>query len=180
MDMFITWIKAAWDIHSLQVVMTAFLMFFQRAALLIAATTISTLMGFANWRKHNSLRDSDEVRNSVLITIRTTGKKPTPKINPRYGEPNKDFDNLKTNKQNPTNQNQTNGKLFVCLYINRPVLWVLQADFRWFTSDKDCDIKSSKTASTQVRNWDTFKGLGVVAFVPSSHRDSQQGNWWCR
>ena len=52
-DTFITWIKAAWDIHGLQVVMAAFFMFFQRAALLIAATTVSTLMGFANWRKHN-------------------------------------------------------------------------------------------------------------------------------
>lgn len=110
--------------------MTAFLMFFQRAALLIAATTISTLMGFANWRKHSSLRDSDEVLNSVLTTTRTTGKKPTPKINSCYGKPNKDFVNSKTNKQKPPNRKQTNGKLFVCLYINGPILWVLQADFR--------------------------------------------------
>lgn len=51
MNAFITWIKVAWDTHGLKVVMTAFFMFFQRAALLIAATTVSTLMGFANWRK---------------------------------------------------------------------------------------------------------------------------------
>lgn len=37
-----------------------------------------------------------------------------------------------------------------------------------------------QNASTQVRNWDTFKGLSVVALVPGSHRDCQQGNWWCK
>jgi len=94
------------------------------------------------------MRDSDEVFNGILIMVRTTGKKPTPKINPCCGELKKDFVNLKNKKQ----QKKPNGKLVVYLYINRPILWVLQADFRRFTSDKDCDIRSSKTASTQVRN----------------------------
>lgn len=86
MDTFITWIDAAWEIHGLQVVMAAFFMFFQRAALLVTATTVSTLMGFANWRKHNSVWDSEEAFNSILTMVRTRDKKPTPKIKPCCGE----------------------------------------------------------------------------------------------
>lgn len=160
MDTFITWIDAAWEIHGLKVVMAAFFMFFQRAALLVTATTVSTLMGFANWKKYNSLWDSDDAFNRILTTVRTRDKKPTPKIKPCCGEGR--FCQFKKSKWKTTN-----GKLLVYLYINRPILWVLQTDVRFFSSDKDCDIKSLKTASTQVRNWDTFKGLGAVSFVSS-------------
>lgn len=86
MDTFITWIDAAWEIHGLKVVMAAFFMFFQRAALLVTATTVSTLMGFANWRKHNSLWDSDDAFSSMLTMVRTRDKKPTSKIKPCCGE----------------------------------------------------------------------------------------------
>lgn len=106
--------------------------------------------------------------------VRTTGKKSTPKINSRCGERKKYFVDFKNKTK------QTNGKLVLYLYINRPILWVLQAGFRLFTSDKDCNIESSKPASTEVRNWDTFRGLIVVALVPGSRGDCQQGNWWCR
>lgn len=86
MDTSITWIDAAWEIHGLKVVMAAFFMFFQGAALLVTAPTVSTLMGFANWKKHNSLWDSDEAINSTLTMARTRDKKPTQKIKPCCSE----------------------------------------------------------------------------------------------
>lgn len=44
----LTRVKATGEVHGLQIVVAALLMFFQRAPLLIASTTISTFVGLAN------------------------------------------------------------------------------------------------------------------------------------
>lgn len=46
----LTWIEAAGEVHCLQIVVTTLLVFFQRTALLIAPTTISTFVGLANYK----------------------------------------------------------------------------------------------------------------------------------